>query len=68
MPQAAAAMRESQSIIYLVPPGIATRIIGLLHEEFCPDLYGRSKRSHVLKHLGQRTADDGWPRHATAAL
>ena len=31
-----AAMRESQSIIYSLPPGIATRIIGLLHDEFCP--------------------------------
>ena len=28
--------RESQSIIYSLPPGIATRIIGLLHAEFCP--------------------------------
>jgi len=27
--------RESQSIIYSLPAGIATRIIGLLHEEFC---------------------------------
>jgi ArsR family transcriptional regulator, virulence genes transcriptional regulator len=31
-----ATTRESQSIIYSLPPGIATRIIGLLHEEFCP--------------------------------
>ena len=31
-----ATMRESQSIIYSLPPGIATRIIGLLHDEFCP--------------------------------
>jgi ArsR family transcriptional regulator, virulence genes transcriptional regulator len=30
-----ATTRESQSIIYSLPPGIATRIIGLLHEEFC---------------------------------
>lgn len=29
--------RESQSIIYSLPPGIATRIIGLLHDEFCPN-------------------------------
>ena len=28
--------RESQSIIYSLPPGIATRIIGVLYEEFCP--------------------------------
>lgn len=28
--------RESQSVIYSLPSGIATRIIGLLHEEFCP--------------------------------
>jgi DNA-binding transcriptional ArsR family regulator len=27
--------RESQSIIYSLPAGIATRIIGLLQEEFC---------------------------------
>lgn len=27
--------RESQSIIYSLPPGIATHIIGLLHDEFC---------------------------------
>ena len=31
-----ATMRESKSIIYSLPLGIATRIIGLLHEEFCP--------------------------------
>ena len=30
-----AATRESQDIIYSLIPGIATRIIGLLHEEFC---------------------------------
>jgi len=30
-----ATTRESQSIIYSLPAGIATRIIGLLHEEFC---------------------------------
>ena len=29
--------RESQSVIYSLPPGIATRIIGLLHQEFCRD-------------------------------
>jgi DNA-binding transcriptional ArsR family regulator len=29
--------RVSQSIIYSLPPGIASRIIGLLHEEFCTD-------------------------------
>lgn len=28
-------VRESQSVIYSLPPGIATRIIGLLHDEFC---------------------------------
>ena len=28
--------RSSQSIIYSLPPGIATQIIGLLHDEFCP--------------------------------
>jgi DNA-binding transcriptional ArsR family regulator len=28
--------RVSQSIIYSLPPGIATRIIGLLKQEFCP--------------------------------
>jgi DNA-binding transcriptional ArsR family regulator len=31
-----ATTRESQSIIYSLPPGIATRIIALLHAEFCP--------------------------------
>jgi len=31
-----ATTRESQSVIYSLPPGIATRIIGLLHQEFCP--------------------------------
>ncbi|MFZ1099328.1 MAG: metalloregulator ArsR/SmtB family transcription factor [Steroidobacteraceae bacterium] len=30
-----ATTRESQSIIYSLRPSIATRIIGLLHEEFC---------------------------------
>lgn len=38
--------RESQSIIYSLPPSTATRIIGLLHEEFCPHIYGRANRSH----------------------
>ena len=38
--------RESQSIIYSLPPSIATRVIGLLHEEFCAHLYGRANRSH----------------------
>jgi DNA-binding transcriptional ArsR family regulator len=28
--------RSSQSVIYSLPPGIATQIIGLLHNEFCP--------------------------------
>jgi ArsR family transcriptional regulator, virulence genes transcriptional regulator len=28
--------RESQSIIYSLPAGITTRIIGLLQAEFCP--------------------------------
>jgi len=31
-----ATTRESQSIVYSLPAGIATRIIGLLHDEFCP--------------------------------
>lgn len=31
-----ATTRESQSIIYSLPPGVATRIIALLYEEFCP--------------------------------
>ncbi len=31
-----ATTRESQSIIYALPPGIATGIIALLHAEFCP--------------------------------
>lgn len=31
-----ATTRESQSVIYSLPPGAATRIIGLLHREFCP--------------------------------
>lgn len=31
-----ATTRESQSVIYSLPPGVATRIIGLLHQEFCP--------------------------------
>ena len=30
-----AATRESQSIVYSLPPSTATRIIGLLHQEFC---------------------------------
>jgi DNA-binding transcriptional ArsR family regulator len=30
-----ATTRESQSIIYSLPAGIATRIIALLHEEYC---------------------------------
>ena len=31
-----ATARDSQSVIYSLPPGVATRIIGLLHGEFCP--------------------------------
>ena len=27
--------RESQSVRYSLPPGVATRLIGVLHEEFC---------------------------------
>jgi ArsR family transcriptional regulator, virulence genes transcriptional regulator len=27
--------RESQSIIYSLPPGVAARLISVLHEEFC---------------------------------
>ena len=30
-----ATTRESQNIIYSLAPGIATRMICLLHEEFC---------------------------------
>jgi DNA-binding transcriptional ArsR family regulator len=30
-----ATTRESQSVIYSLPPGIVTRIIALLHEKFC---------------------------------
>ena len=30
-----ATTRESQSIIYSLPAGMATRIIALLHEEYC---------------------------------
>jgi DNA-binding transcriptional ArsR family regulator len=30
-----ATARESQSVVYSLPPGIATHIIGLLHQEFC---------------------------------
>jgi ArsR family transcriptional regulator, virulence genes transcriptional regulator len=28
--------RESQSVIYSLPQGVVTQIIGLLHEKFCP--------------------------------
>jgi ArsR family transcriptional regulator, virulence genes transcriptional regulator len=28
--------RDSQSIVYSLPPGIVTHIMGLLHEEYCP--------------------------------
>ena len=31
-----ATTRESQSIIYSLPPGVTARIIGLLQEEYCP--------------------------------
>jgi ArsR family transcriptional regulator, virulence genes transcriptional regulator len=31
-----ATTRKSQSVVYSLPPGIAARIIGLLHAEFCP--------------------------------
>jgi len=34
--------KESQSVIYSLPPGITTRIIGLLHAEFCPAVAPRS--------------------------
>lgn len=39
-----ATRRSSQSVIYSLPPGIVTRIIGLLHDEFCPRKPGRSRR------------------------
>lgn len=31
-----ATTREAQSVIYSLPSGVATRIIELLHAEFCP--------------------------------
>lgn len=40
-----ATTRESQSIVYSLPPGIATRIIGLLHDEFCPRDTGALRKS-----------------------
>ena len=30
-----ATTRESQSVRYSLPPGVATRLMGVLHEEFC---------------------------------
>ncbi len=32
-----ATTRQSQSVIYSLPPGVATRIIRLLHQEFCAE-------------------------------
>lgn len=39
-----ATSRASQSVIYTLPPGIVTRIIGLLHQKFCPERPGRPAR------------------------
>jgi ArsR family transcriptional regulator, virulence genes transcriptional regulator len=36
--------RNSQSIIYSLPRGVATQIIGLLHDEFCPALRRSASR------------------------
>ena len=39
-----ATARASQSVIYTLPPGIVTRIIGLLQEKFCPPRTRRPRR------------------------
>ncbi len=39
---AVATTRVAQSVIYSLPPGIVTRIIGLLHEKYCPRPRARS--------------------------
>ncbi len=36
--------RASQSVIYSLPSGVATRIIGLMYEEFCSRSRARSLR------------------------
>jgi DNA-binding transcriptional ArsR family regulator len=43
-----ATARASQSVIYSLPPGIATRIIGLLHAEFCARRRGARRSSNRL--------------------
>lgn len=39
-----ATQRISQSVIYSLPPGTVTRIIELLHDEFCPREPARTRR------------------------
>ncbi len=38
-----ATRREAQSIIYSLPPGVATRILELLHEKYCSGLPGHER-------------------------
>lgn len=40
-----ATRRASQSVFYSLRPGIVTKIIGLLHDEFCPRDPRRIRRS-----------------------
>jgi DNA-binding transcriptional ArsR family regulator len=39
--------RASQCVIYSLQPGVVTRIIGLLHDEFCPGEPRRTSRRHL---------------------
>lgn len=42
-----ATRRASQCVFYSLPPGIVTRIISVLHDEFCPHEPGRIRRRAV---------------------
>lgn len=35
--------RKAQSVHYSLPPGLVTRLLGVLHEEYCGAQSGRSK-------------------------
>ena len=39
--------RRAQSVLYFLPPGLVTRLLGILHEEYCGDAGpgGRALRS-----------------------
>lgn len=37
--------RQAQSVRYSLPPGLVTRLLGILHDEYCAESGSRSPRS-----------------------